>query len=137
MRGEIVLDASVAAKFYFFEEGSEKARSILTSGVVVAAPDLLFIEMASIAAKRIRMGLSTGEQGRDALASVGDLLDEVVPLTTLADRAFLLARDLGFSAYDGAYLALAEQLSVPMLTADVRLIALAQQQGLRHLVQQL
>ena len=137
MRADVVLDASVAAKFYFYEEGSERARSILTSGIVVAAPELLHFEMASIAIKRIRMGLSTGEQAQDVLTSVGDLLDAVTPLTGLKVRAFQLARDYGFSVYDGAYLTLAEQLAAPLLTADGPLVTRAKNIGMGNLVQQL
>ena len=67
MRADVVLDASVAVKFYFYEEGSERARSILTSGIVVATPELLHLERASTAVKKIRMGLSTSEHAQDAL----------------------------------------------------------------------
>jgi len=137
MRADIVLDASVAAKFYFLEDGSDRTRAMLTSGVVVAAPDLLFVEMASIAAKRVRRGLCSAELGRDAVNSVGDLVDEVFTLRSLATRAFLFARDNGFSAYDGAYLALAERLNAPVLTADERLIEGARALGAGNLVRTL
>jgi predicted nucleic acid-binding protein len=137
MRVDIVVDASVAAKFYFDEDGSDRARAMLTSGAVVAAPDLLFVEMASLAAKRVRRGLCSAELGRDAVGSIGDLIDEIAPLSGLATRAFLFARDNGFSAYDGAYLALAERLNAPMLTADERLIERARALGAGNLVRQL
>jgi predicted nucleic acid-binding protein len=137
MRVDVVLDASVAVKFYFHEDGSERARSILTSGIVVAAPELLHLEMASTAVKKIRMGLSTSERAQDALTSIGDLLDAVEPVSGLRDRAFYFARDFGFSVYDGVYLALAEQLSAPVLTADNPLIARAHDLGMKHLVRQL
>jgi predicted nucleic acid-binding protein len=110
---------------------------MLTSGSVVAAPDLLFVEMASLAAKRVKRGLCSAELGRDAVGSIGDLIDEIAPLSDLATRAFLFARDNGFSAYDGAYLALAERLSAPVLTADERLIERARALGAGNLVRQL
>jgi predicted nucleic acid-binding protein len=134
MRADIVVDASVAAKFYFHEEGSDRARTLLTSGVVVAAPDLLFLEMASLAATHVRRGLASLDLGRDAVGSLGDLIDDVTPSSSLAVRAFMLARDSGISAYDGAYVALAERLSVPVVTADRRLIERAQLTGLGSLV---
>jgi predicted nucleic acid-binding protein len=137
MRADVVLDASVAVKFYFYEDGSERARSLLTSGIVVAAPELLHIEMASTVIKKIRMGLSTSEHAQDALTSIGDLLDAVAPVSTLRLRAFQFARDYGFSVYDGVYLALAEQLAAPVLTADIPLITRAHDLGMRDLVQQL
>jgi predicted nucleic acid-binding protein len=57
MRVDVVVDASVAAKVFFLEAGSDRARAMLTSGAVIAAPDLLFVEMASLAAKRVGRGL--------------------------------------------------------------------------------
>ena len=137
MRVDVVLDASVAAKFYFHEDGSDRARAVLTSGVVVAAPDLLFVEMASVASKRVRRGLCSADLGRDAVVSVGDLVDEIAPLSGLAHRAFVFARDSNFSAYDGAYLALAERLSAPVLTADERFIGKARALGAGNLIRQL
>ncbi|HLI67769.1 MAG TPA: type II toxin-antitoxin system VapC family toxin [Caulobacteraceae bacterium] len=137
MPAELIVDASVAAKFYFHEEGSREAQAILTSGLVLAAPDLLWIELASVAAKRTRRGLSTREHGRDAVASLGDLIDEFVPATGLAAPAFALAADAGYSAYDATYLALARQRGLRLLTADQRLIRQAEAAGMRDLVQSL
>jgi len=93
--------------------------------------------MAGTAVKKIRMGLSTREHAQDALNSIGDLLDAVEPLSGLRNRAFDFARDYGFSVHDGVYLALAEQLSAPVLTADNPLITRAHDLGMRHLVRQL
>jgi predicted nucleic acid-binding protein len=137
MRVDVVVDVSVAAKVFCLEAGSDRARAMLKSGAVVAAPDLLFVEMASLAAKRVRRGLCSAQLGRDAVGSIGELIDEVAPLSGLAARAFLFARDNGFSAYDGAYLALAERLNAPVLTADERLIERARALGAGNLVRQL
>lgn len=137
MRADIVVDASVAAKFFFHEDGSDQARRLLTSGVVIAAPDLLFLEMASLAATRVRRGLETAQRGRDAVVSVADLIDHVAPSHELRVRAFVLAADDRFSAYDGAYLALAESLAAPVVTADGKLIERAQIAGLGRFVRPL
>jgi len=137
MRADVVLDASVAAKFYFNEDGSERARSLLTSGIFVAAPELLHLEMASVAIKKIRMGLSTREHAQDVLTSIGDLLDSTTPIAALRLRAFQFARDYGFTVYDGAYLALAEDLGAPVLTADNPLITRSRDMGMGQLVRAL
>jgi predicted nucleic acid-binding protein len=135
MAADLVVDASVVAKFYFFEEGSERAQAILTSGLVFAAPELLLIELASVAATRLRRGLSTKERAREAVASIGDLVDEFVPLTGLASKAFLLASDSGCSAYDATYLAIARDRGLRVLTADLRLVQRARDAGMDGLVQ--
>jgi predicted nucleic acid-binding protein len=137
MAADLVVDASVVAKFYFFEEASERAQAILTSGLVIAAPELLLIEMASVAATRLRRGLSTKEQAREAVASIGDLVDEFVPLIGLANRAFRIASDSGCSAYDATYLAIAQDRGLRVLTADLRLIQRARDAGMDGLVQSL
>jgi predicted nucleic acid-binding protein len=137
MRADLVLDASVAAKFFFNEDGSDRAEALLTSGVVVAAPDLLFLEMASIAATQVRRGLAPEPIARDAVNAVVDLIDEVAPAADLRVRAYIFARDDGFSAYDGSYLALAERLGVPVVTADDRLVERARTLGVARLVRRL
>ena len=137
MRADIVLDASVAAKFFFNEDGSDRAEALLTSGVVVAAPDLLFLEMASIAATQVRRGLAPEATARDAINAIVDLIDEVAPARDLRVRAYIFARDDGFSAYDGSYLALADRLGIPLVTADDRLIERARAAGVARLVRRL
>jgi predicted nucleic acid-binding protein len=133
----LVLDASVAAKIFFQEEGSETARRVLKEGAPLLAPDLLFVEMASLAVKRVRRGLSTPQEAAFAVRSVRDLIDVVTPVATLCDRAFQLAIRHGFSAYDGVYLVLAEAEGAIMLTADVRFVRLAIAAGLSGHVQAL
>jgi predicted nucleic acid-binding protein len=134
MPGEVVVDASVAAKLYFVEPGTPEAIVELGGEVSLLAPDLLFIEMASIAAKVLRRGETSADQAAAAVASVAALLDEAVPVADLAQRAFEMASQYGFSAYDASYLALAEQRGLRVLTADARLVRRAQDQGLAHLV---
>lgn len=134
MPADLIVDASVVAKFYFFEDGSEQARAILTSGIVIAAPELLLIEIASVAATKTRRGLSTRDQAREAVVSLGDLVDEFVPLGGLAARAFSIASDSSCSAYDATYLALAQERGVRVLTADLRLVERAKAAGMESLI---
>jgi predicted nucleic acid-binding protein len=137
MRADLVLDASVAAKFFFNEDGSDKAEALLTSGAIVAAPDLLLLELASIAATKVRRGLAPEATARDAVNAIVDLIDEVAPARDLRVRAYIFARDDGFSAYDGSYLALADRLGVPVVTADNRLVERARSAGVGRLVRPL
>ena len=134
MAADLIVDASVVAKFYFLEDGSEQARAILTSGIVIAAPGLLLIEIASVAATKVRRGVSTREEARRVVASLGELVDEFVPLGGLAGRVFSIASDSGCSAYDATYLALAQERGVRLLTADRRLVECAQAAGMEGLV---
>jgi predicted nucleic acid-binding protein len=93
--------------------------------------------MASLAVKRVRRGLSTPQEAAFAVRSVRDLIDAVTPVATLCDRAFQLATQHGFSAYDSVYLVLAEAEGAVMLTADIRFARLAIAAGLGAHVQAL
>jgi len=132
MRDEVVLDASVAAKSFFGEEGSSAADRLLQSGVRLIAPDLIHVEMASIAAKQVRRRGAPPELARGALAGLRTMLTESVPLTELVDEAFELAVKHGFSAYDGTYLALARERGLVVVTADVKFARKAAEAGLAH-----
>ena len=133
----LVVDASVAAKRWFEEPDSAVARDALARVERLVAPDFLVIEMASIAAKRVRRGSTTSEQAELAVRGVAMLIDELEPSTPLAPRAYELARDHGISAYGGLYLALAEARGAPVLTADAKLVERARAAGLGDLVQPL
>jgi predicted nucleic acid-binding protein len=137
MPASVVLDASVAAKLYFTEEMSDLAEAAVRAADLLIAPDLVFIELASVAAKQVRRGVTTADTGAIAMNLMHGLLDESVPLEGLAGRAFDFAQHHGVSAYDGAYLALAEERGLQVLTADVRLVRRAELEGLSHLVRQL
>ena len=130
MAAEIVVDASVAAKLFFLEAGSEAARALALSEARLIAPDLLRIEMASIAARRVRAdGLDEARAGR-AVSALDEIVAEFRPAADLAERAFTLAARHGVSAYDATYLALAEQRGTVVVTADLRLVAKARSAGL-------
>ncbi len=133
MADEVVMDASVAAKCFFTEEGSALARAFVAGGPVLIAPDLIFAEIASVASKKVRRGDISALLGDEAVHALDDLIDEVVPTAELAHRAFELAVAFGFSAYDGVYLALAERRATRVVTTDLKLIERAARAGLAGL----
>ena len=83
---------------------------------------LAFTEVANALLGYVRAGALTL---KDATAALDALTG--VPLlvhgTELARAGLAAAVDLGLSAYDGTYAALAESLDVPLVTADRRLAA--------------
>jgi predicted nucleic acid-binding protein len=133
---KLVLDASVAAKFWFDEDDSEFAIA-LQKRVTSLAPDFLFVEVASVAAKLVRRGLTTDDRAERALREVGEVVDVWTPSPELSARAYELARDHGVSVYDGLYLTLAESEGTAVLTADARLVEKVRAAGLDHLVRPL
>ncbi len=116
--GRVVVDASVAAKWYFPEVHADAARTLLASDAELHAPDFLFIEIANILWKRVRRAEIEADEAEHVLHHL-----HAVPfyLHTASDRtarAFRLALECGRTAYDCLYLALAEELGCPLVTAD-------------------
>jgi len=135
MLGEWVVDASLLGAAFFRETETGRARARLLAGGRFIAPDLLHVEIASLAAKKVRRGDETLTIADAALAQVPGLLDETVPAAPYSNRAFQLAAEFGLSAYDGLYLAIAEDRGLKVLTLDERLIRRSVEAGLAHLVE--
>ncbi len=138
MPAEWVLDASLVAALLFEEERSKIARSFLSGEIaadaVLSAPDLLSLEIASIAAKKVWRGETSEADGSAAVDAACRLVGTMVPVTGLAPRAYSLAARHRFSAYDAAYLALAENRTSRVATLDARLARRADQEGFAHLI---
>jgi predicted nucleic acid-binding protein len=114
-----VVDASVAVKWIVAEAGSEGAADLL-DGRPLVAPELILPECANILWKKATRGEISPDEadlGADLLARMDVELVGHRHLTSVAVR---LALELGHPAYDCAYLALALDRSVPMITADGR-----------------
>jgi predicted nucleic acid-binding protein len=121
---EAVLDASVAAKFFLEEEGSELARS-LEHGYDLSAPELILAELCNLFWKRIRKRDMFVTDAHAALERLPNVLD-LIGLEQIAPEAIRLSATLDHPAYDCFYLALAYQQNRPLLTADAKLAILAE-----------
>jgi predicted nucleic acid-binding protein len=119
----LVIDASVAAKWYFNEEHSEKAALLLSDEYVRLAPDLIYVEVAAVAWKRARRGEIDPTHAKDALTELRRVDFEATPNTELIATALQLALQTERSVYDCLYLALAIASAAPLLTADQKLFA--------------
>jgi len=120
----IVADASVVLKWVLpAEPGAEAAlavRSRHLSGVDrIAAPVLLFYEVANVLALTPRLTEGEALEACDSLRLSG--LAVYAPGAREMHRAVELARQARLSAYDAAYVALAEALGCSFVTADRKL----------------
>jgi predicted nucleic acid-binding protein len=116
-----VVDASVAAKWYFQEPLSERADALLEQRSEILAPDILLVEVAQLAWKRTRRG-EIGEAGADRImAELRKVPFDLKPTAELVSAALPLALHRGFTLTDAFYIALAVQAGCPVITADRRL----------------
>ncbi len=116
-----VIDASVAAKWFFEEEHFEVARRLGSPQRQFCAPDFIWIEMASILWKRARRHELTLQQSQEILADFMEFPLTIVPSTSLLPLAFDLAMTYDRTVYDCLYLALAVTVGRPLITSDRRL----------------
>ena len=118
----LVVDASVALKWFVEEQGSEDAAELLMTGALLIAPDLIVAEVCNAAWKAVVSGTMTADQQDHAASMLPAIFDELAALVPLAPRAVEISRTLGHSAYDCFYLALAEQRGAMLVTADRQLL---------------
>jgi predicted nucleic acid-binding protein len=117
-----VFDASVLVRSVTEPEGiaAEWVARVRDGHVQGHTAELAFIEAANALLGYVRAG---SLEPSDAVAVLEVLL--MLPLrrhgAELATAAFSAAVELELSAYDGSYVALAESLDAPLVTADRRL----------------
>lgn len=118
----LVVDASVACKWFVHEEGSAEALRLAESGESLIAADLVIAEACSVAWKKRRTGQMTSEQVDLLTSQLAGVFDLLVSGVGLAARALAIAEALGHPVYDCFYLALAEQANARLVTADTRFL---------------
>ena len=101
-------------------------RSARLSAENLQAPELIDAELLSVLWRLVLTGKLLESQALQALSTASRLGLRRQPTRILWPRAWELRTNL--SAYDALYVALAEQLDAPLLTADARL---AKAPGLR------
>ena len=117
----LVVDASVAVKWFLPEVHSEAAMRVLSLGAPLLIPDLLYAEVGNIVWKRVRMGEITKEEAATLLQTLGDLPLAVLPTWPFALSALEIACATGRTVYDSLYVALAVRENARLVTADERL----------------
>ena len=96
---------------------------LFAPGRTLHAPHLIDVEVAQVVRRYAANGEIDGERGRMALADLADFPLRRYPHDFILPRIWDLRNNL--TAYDAAYVALAEALDTPLLTRDRRLAAAA------------
>jgi predicted nucleic acid-binding protein len=118
----LVVDASVAVKWFLVEAGDREALALLTGDEPLIAPDLVVAEVVNAVWKWLLRGAIDTSQATDVPHALVRILAELRPLAPLAPRALEIATELRHPAYDCFYLALAEEEDTRLVTADRRLV---------------
>jgi len=119
---DVVLDASIAAKWIFWESGSELAQTLLDEQYLFYVPDIFYVEMDAIITKKFRKRELNSDEAYVKRAQVQRLALEKWSHISLADVAFDISVTLTVTIYDAIYLALAVEKETVMWTGDDRLV---------------
>lgn len=120
----IVVDASALLEVLLRTAAAAAVEDrLFVPGQTLHAPHLLDIEVAQVIRRYAASGEIGAERGRLALADLADLSLRRYPHDFFLPRIWELRNNL--TAYDAAYVALAEALDSPLLTRDRRLAAAA------------
>jgi len=118
-----VVDASVGIKLFLVEPLSERVDALfdhLTDALPAClyVPDLFFVECTNILWKYVRRFGYPADAARQDVADLVRLPVRGVPTAALVESALLLAMTWEITATDATYVALADRLSLPLVTAD-------------------
>jgi predicted nucleic acid-binding protein len=136
----MVLDAGVILALVlplpFSKQAASHVRTLREAHEELYAPALLEYEVCSALRRSTVRGLITVTEATDALDIINRLaIIPITPASSLHARAMYWSGRLGQTkAYDGQYVALAEQMHCTLLTADLRLARAAQDLGLDWVV---
>lgn len=113
-----VVDTSVVLKWAIREDDSDAAIDLV--GYFLAAPDLIRAELANALWKKVRRRNIGEAQALDALPRLLEPLD-LLAVGDHSGRALEIGIELEHPVYDCFFLAVAEALQIPLITADRRL----------------
>jgi predicted nucleic acid-binding protein len=119
----LVVDASVAFKWFAQEDGTDRALVLLEREEPFVAPDLIVAEICNAAWKSLRRAELSPAQFDAIVSDVAQPFSRLVPVERLIRPAAALTRRLDHPIYDCLYLALADTEGLRVVTADQRLVA--------------
>jgi predicted nucleic acid-binding protein len=116
----IVVDASVILEILLRTKSAPAIeKKIFSKGQTLHAPHLIDVEIAQVIRRYASAGELTPERGSQAIEDLIDFRISRYSLEILLPRIWELRTNM--TAYDAAYVALAEVLNAPFLTRDAKL----------------
>lgn len=117
-----VIDASVAIKWFIWEEGTEEAQQLLDKLSFFLVPGLFLIEVDAILTKKVRKGELEIADAFQKRRMFRQLPYKLLPFDEIAEFAFRLSTEFPITLYDATYLATAVDHEGIFYTADKRLV---------------
>lgn len=116
----IVLDASCLLELLLQRPGKKIiSQRLVDHGEELCAPSLIDVEVCHVLRRYSRLGELSARRGGEAIDELADFPLERYPHTLLLPRIWQLRNNL--TAYDAAYVVLAEALNAVLLTCDKKL----------------
>lgn len=132
----IVVDTSVTMAWCFEDEATDRTDAVLDQlrREEAAVPALWQLEVANVLLVAERRGRITEAQAARFLDLLARLPIRVDISQTDTSAVLAAGRRHDLSAYDAAYLVLAERLAAPLATLDDRLMVACRAAGVRLLI---
>jgi len=129
----IVLDASAAVDWLAQTAAAQRIENrIFSRNQSLHAPELLDLEVAQVLRRLVREGALPASRAEGAIEDLLDLRITRYPHLVLLPRIWQLRHNL--SAYDAAYVVLAEKLGATLLTRDAKLASAARHSAIVEVV---
>jgi predicted nucleic acid-binding protein len=123
----IVADASAIAELLLARRRAHAIRRALSSHPELHVPEHFHVEVLSVLRRYAIRGELSGRRAAEALAALVELRTLSYPIIELVETIWDLRARL--TAYDAAYLALAQRLDVGLITLDGGLASAAAADG--------
>lgn len=118
---KLVVDASVAIKWYVPEVYSKESIRLLNPSFELHVPDLLFSEIGNILWKHRMRGELSHEKSTTIIAAISTVFFSIAASQTFMLDALDIAYKYRWTFYDSIYIALAKEQNCRFVTADLKL----------------
>lgn len=138
MNADIIIDSSVALKWFFPEEESGiealKIKNDFTEKeIAISVPILFFYEVGNVLKSSVKTLRINSTKAKTVYEKFTYAEFIVYSSKELFKRAFEKANLFDITFYDASYVALAEDLKIPFYTADTKLLQKIKGEYICHL----